>query len=121
MKTHKPHCTSTDTLSDDLETQQAVKNLDTWLAYWRPQLFNVAWNCVDLPNHPPDRLATHVYVSTSNRALSCLLNDDLLSVFIQLEARENAPSPQQFFTVSLPSTCLSDVSANIMYLCSIDA
>lgn len=61
MKTHKAHCTSTQSISDDPETKQLVENLNTWLTYWRSQIFNYAWNCVDLPNNPPDRLATHMY------------------------------------------------------------
>lgn len=36
-----------------------------WLSCWRSSLYNFGIIAMDLPNHPPDRLATHVYVSST--------------------------------------------------------
>ena len=49
-------------LDEDTELRELNEKVDTWLRYWRPQLFNYAFNAINLANNPRDRLATHVYV-----------------------------------------------------------
>ncbi|KDQ13170.1 hypothetical protein BOTBODRAFT_33782 [Botryobasidium botryosum FD-172 SS1] len=45
--------------SEDWEEQQADKALSAWLQQWRALFCQFALISLDLPNHPPERLATH--------------------------------------------------------------
>ena len=66
-KTHKKSCATTANLRAQMEADEDVRELNndlsTWLGYWRAHLHMFSLSALDLANHPPDRLATHWWVS----------------------------------------------------------
>lgn len=49
------------------QAHDEVTAIGKWLTYWRPTLFEYGLYAMDLANHPPERLATHMCVSERTR------------------------------------------------------
>ena len=65
-KTHRKACQTglvhRQLVENDDATAELNRALNKWLKYWRMFIHTMGVIVMDLANHPPDRLATHVYV-----------------------------------------------------------
>ncbi|KIJ67777.1 hypothetical protein HYDPIDRAFT_107272 [Hydnomerulius pinastri MD-312] len=79
-KTHKLRCSTSlrDSLAKDPEGNALNTQLSKWINNWRDQLHTWALWAMDLTNHPPDRLATHL-------------------IAIELERHPNPPNQSLYF------------------------
>lgn len=81
--------------SDDAEFSGAMTK---WMASWRHMLIGFCLPAMDLPNHPPNRLATHWCVPATMHASVMLTSSD--SVFIRLRQNRDPATRAQSFSVS---------------------
>ncbi|KAK7685180.1 hypothetical protein QCA50_011543 [Cerrena zonata] len=54
-------------VAENEETAELNYELNKWLKFWRMYIHNLGVQVMDLANHPPDRLATHVWVLILDR------------------------------------------------------
>ncbi len=69
-----------------------------WMASWRHMLIGFCLPAMDLPNHPPNLLATHWCVPVITSLDITLTSSD--SVFIHLRRNRNPATRTQSFSVS---------------------